>query len=220
MIARRDPPSDEPRLQLEPASSRSRLWLWLLGAVLPMALSIVFSLLARSGTTADLFDSRWHVRAWSGFTLPDSLLGPLLVACIALAVCIVLDRLLQRHRLRLDASGLDIVTTLYHQQLSLCELQLDAARVVDIDERPEFKPMFKSNGMAMPGFRSGWFRSRTFKKLFVASAGGRRLLWLPTTRGHALLLQPRHPQLLLERLRELAAGATTTARMTAGARAR
>ena len=50
MIARRDPSSDEPRLQLEPASSRSRLWLWLLGAVLPIALSIVFSLLARSGT--------------------------------------------------------------------------------------------------------------------------------------------------------------------------
>jgi hypothetical protein len=74
--------------------------------------------------------------------------------------------------------------------------------------------------MALPGFRSGWFRSRTFKKLFVATAGGKRLLWLPTSRGHALLLQVRQPQVLLERLRELAADATTAARMTASARPR
>ena len=41
----------------------------------------------------------------------------------------------------------------------------------------------------------------------VAASDGERLLWLPTTRGFDLLLQPRDPQRLLERLRELAAPA-------------
>jgi hypothetical protein len=97
---------------------------------------------------------------------------------------------------------------------------LDAAREGAIDEHPELKPMLKSNGMALPGFRSGWFRSRAFKKLFVATAGGERLLWLPTRRGFALLLQPRQPQALLDRLHELAAAAATGERMTTGARDR
>ena len=61
-----------------------------------------------------------------------------------------------------------------------------------------------SKSHAAPGFRSGWFRLRNWQKAFVATGDGERLLWLPTSRGFGLLLQPRDPQRLLERLRELA----------------
>jgi hypothetical protein len=220
-MAVRDPSANDPRLQLEPASSRSRLWLWLLGAALPIVLGTVFSLLDRTPvTTGDLLSSDWQLRLWAGFTLPGHVLGPVLVAGIALVVCVLLDWLMRRQRLQLDAAALDIVTTFYHQRLPLSDLQLDAARVVAIDEHTELKPLLKTNGMALPGFASGWFRSRAFKKLFVATAGGERLLWLPTRRGFALLLQPRQPQALLDRLRELAAAAAPGQRMTAGSRAR
>lgn len=211
---------DDPRLQLEPASGRSRLWLWLLGAALPSALAGLFALLDPGASVDRLVADDWRMRLWAGFPLPDRLLVPLLVAAVAVAVCALLDRLLRRHRLRVDASGLEIVTTLYRRKLALSDLQLDAARVVAIDERPELKPLLKTNGMALPGFASGWFRSRAFKKLFVATAGGDRLLWLPTRRGFALLLQPRQPQALLDRLRALAADAASGERMTAAARAR
>ena len=209
-MAASDPSTNDPRLQLEPASGSSRLWLLLLTVIAPVLLAAMASLLPGPGPTP----------YWLPDLLPPWLVGPLFVLVLTIAIWFALDRLMQRHRLRLDAGMLEIVTTLYRQRLPLSDLQLDAARVVAIDERPELKPMLKSNGMALPGFRSGWFRSRTFKKLFVATAGGKRLLWLPTTRGHALLLQVRQPQVLLERLRELAADATTGARMTAGARAR
>jgi len=211
----------DPRLQLEPASSRSRMWLWLLGTVLPIGLSIVISLLATPDTsTAGLFAGDWRVRLWAGFSLPDRLLGPLLLAMVALAVCLLLDRLMRRHRLQLDAGALEVVTTFHRNRVALADLDLAAARVVAIDEHPQLMPMLKSNGMALPGFRSGWFRTRGFKKVFVATAGGKRLLWLPTRRGYGLLLQPRQPQALLDRLRELAAAARTSERMTAAARAR
>jgi hypothetical protein len=209
-MAVRDPSANDPRLQLEPASGSSRLWLLLLTVAVPVLLAAMAPLLPGHGPAP----------YWLPDLLPPWLVGPLFVLVLTAAIWFALDRLMQRHRLRLDAGMLEIVTTLYRQRLPLSDLQLDAARVVAIDERPELKPMLKSNGMALPGFRSGWFRSRTFKKLFVATAGGKRLLWLPTTRGHALLLQVRQPQVLLERLRELAADATTGARMTTGARAR
>src|SRR5690606_22969415 len=103
-----------------------------------------------------------------------------------------------------DASGLEIVTALYRRKLAWSELDLEAARVIPLDEYPGRKPMFKTNAMAAFAFRGGSFRSRDLDKLFVATAGGKRLLWLPTTRGYTLLLEPRRPQALLERLRELA----------------
>jgi len=200
-MATRPASSPDPRLQLEPASGRSRLWLVLLTVVLPVSLSLLLPLLAGGDNPATRFiDDSLVASRWLGRWI-----GPLLVAAITVVAWRVLDRLMHRHRLQVDDKGLAIATTFYRRQLALSDLQLDTARVVDLDEHPELKPMIKSNGMALPGFRSGWFRSRGFKKLFVASAGATRLLWLPTRKGYDLLLQPRQPQALLDRLREMAA---------------
>ena len=79
--------------------------------------------------------------------------------------------------------------------------------MVDLDEHTELKPSWKTNGTALPGFKSGWFRMRNRHKAFVAMTTGPRVLWLPTSKGHDLLLQPRQPQALLDRLREMAATA-------------
>lgn len=191
----------DPRLQLEPVSGRSRLWLLLLTVVLPVSLSLVLPLLAGgNNAAARLIDDSLATSRWL-----NQLFGPLLVAAITSLVWFTLDRLACRHRLQFNAGGLEVVTTFYRQKLALSELRLDAARVISIDEHPEHKPMLKTNAVSLPGFRSGWFRSRALKKLFVATAGGERLLWLPTSRGYSLLLQPRQPRDLLQRLRELAA---------------
>ena len=72
------------------------------------------------------------------------------------------------------------------------------------DEHPEWKPWLKSNGMAVPGFRAGWFRTRGFQRVFACITDGERVLWIPTARKHALLLQAGRPQDLLARLRALA----------------
>ncbi|MEO8365836.1 MAG: hypothetical protein ABI538_06465 [Pseudoxanthomonas sp.] len=190
----------DPRLQLEPASSRTRLWLLLLTIVLPVSLSIVLPLLAAADhAAARMVGGNLVASAW-----PERLFGPLLVAAITSVVWFALDRLMRRHRLQFDATGLEVVTTFYRQKLALSELQLEAARMISVDEHPELKPMLKVNGLSLPGFRSGWFRSRALKKQFVATSGGEQLLWLPTHRGYALLLQPRQPSALLQRLRELA----------------
>ena len=190
----------DPRLQLEPVSGRSRLWMLLLTVVLPVSLSLLLPLLAvGDNPAARLIDDSLAASRWL-----DRFFGPLLVAAITSLAWFAVDRLAHRHRLQLDAGGLEISTTFYRRKLALSELQLEAARVISIDEHPEHKPMLKTNAVSLPGFRSGWFRSRTLKKLFVATAGGERLLWLPTSRGYSLLLQPRQPQDLLQRLRELA----------------
>lgn len=164
--------------QLQQASARARILL----AALCIALPVVLVLAASRGA------------------LPASAT----VFGVGVVVWLVLDRLMHRHRVLVDEGGLEVVTALYRRRLAWPELKLDAARAIAIDEHPERKPLIKTNGMSSFGFNGGWFRSRDLTRLFVATTGGKRLLWLPTTLGYTLLLEPRRPQALLDRLRELA----------------
>ena len=185
---------NDPALQLVPASGRSRVFLFALTVGAPVLVTMLGVAMGHVPTG----ESLWGTGNRGG----DALIAMLVVALVTGAIALFLDRMLKRHRLLLDAGGLEIATTFYKQHVAFTELKLDAARVIRLDEHPDLKPLLKSNGYALPGFRSGWFRLRNWQKAFVATSDGERVLWLPTSRGFGLLLQPRDPQRLLERLRE------------------
>lgn len=189
----------DPRLQLQPASARARLWLLILMVLLPVAITALALALS--------FDSVAPQRLIGG-SVPltiSAVTGG--VAVLAVAIWWITDRLLRRHHLTLDGHDLEIVTTFYRQRLGLHELRLDQARVADLAEHTQLKPLLKTNGVEVPGFHSGWYRMRDRSKAFVARADGHRVLWIPTTRDFSLLLQPRQPQALLDALKRSAADA-------------
>ena len=190
----RKDPGNDPALQLVPASGRSRVFLFAITVGAPVLATMLGVAMGHVPTG----ESLWGTGNRGG----DALVAVLAVALVMGAIALFLDRMLERHRLLLDAAGIEVATTFYRQRIAFPELKLDAARVVRLDEHPELKPLLKSNGYALPGFRSGWFRLRTWQKAFVATSDGDRVLWLPTSRGFGLLLQPRDPQRLLDRLRE------------------
>ncbi|MDQ3494953.1 MAG: hypothetical protein M3485_05345 [Pseudomonadota bacterium] len=128
------------------------------------------------------------------------------LAMLTLGLWAMFDRLLRRHQLVLGAKALEVKTGFNRCQVAYADLRLDDARVVDLGERTEFKPMLKLNGTGLPGFGSGWYLLRDRSRAFVAITGGPRVLWIPTRGKHALLLQPRQPQALLDALRALARG--------------
>lgn len=182
--------------QLEPVPATVRLWLLALAVLLPTG--IVVGALVH---VADDPGSKQLIGDSTALTMAIVVAGTLL-AC--LAVHWFLGRALRRHHVALDGDGLAVRTTFYARKLGWSELLLQQARVVDLREHTEFKPMLKTNGTSLPGLRSGWFRLRNRRKALVAMGSGPRVLYLPTTQGHDLLLQPRHPPALLQRLRELA----------------
>lgn len=184
----------DPALQLVPASSRSRACLFALTVGLPVLATMLGVAIGRVPAGA----SWWGIGNRGG----DALIAMLVVALVTGAISFFLDRMLKRHRLLLDPGGIEVATTFYRQRIALADLRIDAARLVRLEEHPDLKPLLKSNGYALPGFRSGWFRLRNWQKAFVATSDGDRVLWLPTSRGFGLLLQPRDPQRLLDRLRE------------------
>ncbi|MEN1958976.1 hypothetical protein WCE41_01355 [Luteimonas sp. MJ246] len=182
---------NEAATTLVPASPRAQAWLFALVVVLPLVL-VGLTELSSSGSGEG--QNALAVRAFAS------------VAAFCLVLWGALAALVRRHRLRLDAGGLELATTFYRRHFGLDALDLAHARVVDPDERPEFRAMLRTNGVSIPGFRSGWFRLRSGERALVATAGGKRLLWIPTSAGHGLLLQPANPQALLDRLRAMADG--------------
>ncbi len=186
----------DPRLRLAPAAPHTYVAMAVLMVAVPLVLEVVVSPISRNLPVAGPV---------------ARVLGAAIMLAVTGAVYAALAGLMRRHRVSVDAAGIEIATTFYRRRLDWAALRLDAARVIALDERPELRPVLKSNGFAVPGFRSGWFRSRNLKRLFVATAGGKKLLWLPTTLGYDVLLQPRNPAALLEAIRAAAVAAKPVA---------
>jgi hypothetical protein len=185
----------DPRLQLIAPGGGARRWLFALCVVLPFAITAGALLWAtQSGEPLKL----------AGGSLPLTVAVVLGVVTLpTVALWWFLHRRMLRHRLHLGDGRLLVESSFYSVDMALPELKLDEAAIVDLHERTGFRPGMKSNGYAVPGFRSGHFRLKNREKAFVAIVDERRALWLPSTRGFGLLLQPRQPEALLERLREL-----------------
>ncbi len=190
----------DPRLQLAPPAERASTWLFLLSVALPVAITAIALLLS----TLDAGELRL-IGDSLPLTAAVSLAG---VAAISLAVWFPLHRAMHRRHLLSTSASLQLHSTFYRCEVPLQEMQLTRARLVDLDEQLELRPR-KSNGFSVPGLRSGWFRVGG-RRTFVAIADGRRVLWIPTSGRHDLLIEPRDPAKLLERLQALAPASSRT----------
>lgn len=182
-------------LPLAPAPARTRLWLWLLVVALPAAVAAgLFGYLVAQGRMAP-------ASALAGFAA---------VMLPALLIGMAIRKQMRGHRLVLREADLGVATGAHRQIIRYADLDLERARVLDLGEHLEFKPRLKTNGVSLPGFQTGWYRLRNGSRALVARAGGKRVLWIPTTRDFGLLLQPEQaPRELLQTLREAAAAAAS-----------
>jgi len=130
-----------------------------------------------------------------------------IVAVICAVVAIVLLALLftaysSRHsRVEVRADSMKLVGDFWGRTLPLEHLDLAAARVVDLDATPEYYPRRRTFGTGLPGYASGWFRLKGGGKALVYLTSRRRVVYIPTSQGYALLLSVDEPERLLAALR-------------------
>lgn len=103
--------------------------------------------------------------------------------------------------------ALHIQVPLYGRSIAIADLDLDAARVVDVDKSSPLRPRMRTNGIGLPGYGVGWFRLRDGSKALMAMTSRRNMLYLPTRHDYVLLLSVADPERLLAQLR---AGAART----------
>jgi hypothetical protein len=118
---------------------------------------------------------------------------PAVVASLALMALVF-----RRRRVTLADGTLIVAAGLNTRRVATAELDLASARVVDLRERSELKPMLKLFGTRVPGLSMGHFRLRDRSRAFVLVTDTSRVLVLNESSGHRLLLSLDRPQALLD----------------------
>lgn len=106
----------------------------------------------------------------------------------------------RRRQVVLDGDLLTVTAGLNTLRVRTADLDLAAARVVDLADHPMLKPLLRTFGTAMPGYRAGHFRLRDFSRGFLLLTDSTKVLALPKRDGRMLLLSLERPQSLLDAL--------------------
>jgi Bacterial PH domain len=105
-------------------------------------------------------------------------------------------------RVEVSSRRLYIKADVFRKTIPMSDLQVSLARVVDLDQEPGLGPWIKIYGVSLPGYRSGWFRLRDRETALLVLKGTKRAVYIPTTRGYAVLLTPDRPAEFLAALQE------------------
>jgi len=74
---------------------------------------------------------------------------------------------------------------------------------MDLTERPQYRPVLRTNGAGLPGYGSGWFRLANGDRALIFVTDKRRVVSLPTRGGYSVLLSLAEPAKFLEALRQM-----------------
>lgn len=126
----------------------------------------------------------------------------LMLAFGAALVPAVLASMAMHRSIAIDGGRLEVAGALiFSRKLPVADLALDKARVLDLDEHTEFKPMLQFGGFDLPGFSAGHYLLRNRSRAFCLLTNRRKVLMLPLRDGKSILLSPEKPQALLDALR-------------------
>lgn len=106
----------------------------------------------------------------------------------------------QHSRVEVDASQVRLVGDLWGRSIPLAALDAAGARIVDLSRTPELQPRGRTLGTGLPGYAAGWFRLANGQKALVYLTDWRRVVYIPTTEGYALLLSVATPDAFLARV--------------------
>jgi hypothetical protein len=128
----------------------------------------------------------------------------LLLVTVPVAVVMALLTMMvlrgRRVRFELDDESLRISGSLYGRAIPRAVLRVAEASVINIEGHAKFGQMFKTNGIDLPNYCSGWFCPRGGGNALLFVTDRTRVVVVPTTAGYELLLSPEDPDGFLEAL--------------------
>ncbi len=127
------------------------------------------------------------------------------VAALGLPLMAAIFYCLARRRSVSLQNGVLIIKAGIHTRcVPAARLELERARIVDLQEQADLLPGRGTFGASLPGYQTGWFRTHKWGKGFYLLTDRRRVLWLPERGGPHLLLSLEQPQTLLAALNAMA----------------
>lgn len=145
-------------------------WIWAIGVVLVLPTSIAAVLL----------------RVLTGSFVPDQARYVVLgVYAIQIVVGVFLLGSIARSRLEIDGRNVTIVGSVYKLEVPLREVDPASIRSQEEHSAPVFA--VRTNGIALPGFKAGWFKESDGAEVFVAFGGGPSVRFQTTAGVHVVV---------------------------------
>jgi hypothetical protein len=93
---------------------------------------------------------------------------------------------------------------LYGRTISISELKLAEARLVNLDQEPDLRPVRRTNGTGLPGYSAGWFRLAGGRRGLLFLTERQSVVMLPDSRGWVMLLSVADGSRFLDALKNAA----------------
>ncbi|MDJ0615870.1 MAG: PH domain-containing protein [Calothrix sp. MO_192.B10] len=94
-----------------------------------------------------------------------------------------------RHvQFELSNTELRIKGDIYGRNIPITSLVVNQSHKVDINRGSAYQPTRRTNGISLPGYRSGWFKLHNGEKALLFVTEPHNVVYLPTTDGYSLLM--------------------------------
>jgi Bacterial PH domain len=105
--------------------------------------------------------------------------------------------------LEVSNNGLQVHGEYGNALYKISELKLDQARVVNLNLEQSLRPLWRSWGTGLPGYNAGWFGLGNKQNALVYVSDWKNVIYIPTSKGHAILFSSPQAATILEKLRAL-----------------
>lgn len=110
-----------------------------------------------------------------------------------------------RHvRFEVSRGTLRIRGDIYGRKIPLSDLELAGARVVDLTADESLRPMAKTNGTGLPGYKAGWFMLADGSKALLFVTDRKQVVAVPDRKGWLLMMSVSNPSRFLDALHQAA----------------
>lgn len=124
-----------------------------------------------------------------------------IVALFLIALAVYLIWSPTHVRLEVSPGSLRIRGDIYGRTIPLSELDLSQASVVNLNQQPDLRPRFRTNGTGLPGYSAGWFRLSGGAKALCFVTERQSVTVIPDRQGWLLLLSVADPPKFMDALR-------------------
>jgi hypothetical protein len=107
-------------------------------------------------------------------------------------------------RFEVSSEGLRIRSAFYGRSVPLQDLVVEQASIVDLRTDGQHQLSWRTNGLGLPGYSAGWFKTKSGDKALAFVTARDRVVSLPTRQGYSLLLTVAKPGEFLDALRSTA----------------
>jgi len=97
-------------------------------------------------------------------------------------------------RFIVDEKGLSIKGFLYGRTIPKEQLDVGAIMTFDMRKKGSCKPVWRTNGIGLPGYAEGWFRLTSKEKSLLFVTDKSKVVYLTTKAGYSALLSPSQPE--------------------------